>query len=281
MSAVRLDISEREYHADPCDAPSLSASIAKTLLLQSPYHAMLKHPKLPGRLIEHSKAMDEGSLIHSLVLDGGTNLCVIYADDYRTNAAKQARDEARVNGLRPVLASKYSPALAVAKAITEQLAAKGITLNGESGVVLVWNEESSRGPVRCRAMLDHVWPGGFLELKTISSADLRTCERQTYALGYDIQLAAYTSALEHLSPANTGRIESIIAFAETDEPHCVSAFRQWESLAELGRKRWRRAVELWARCLAENDWPAYQPAKAIGYLSAPAWALTQEIEHGE
>ena len=42
------DIPPREYHADPCPAPSLSRSIAKLLVERSPAHAYAAHPRLGG-----------------------------------------------------------------------------------------------------------------------------------------------------------------------------------------------------------------------------------------
>ena len=39
-------MTEAAYHADPCPAPSLSRSIAETLILESPEHAFAAHPRL-------------------------------------------------------------------------------------------------------------------------------------------------------------------------------------------------------------------------------------------
>jgi hypothetical protein len=276
-SARLLDISETDYHADPCDTPSLSSSVAKTIITRSAYHAWREHPKLGGVKREASKAMDVGSLIHSLVLDGGVGLQVIDASDYRTKAAQEARTAAHEAGLVPVLRNALEAAQEAAQRITSRLADRGINLDGRSGAVITWDEPSSLGPVRCRAMLDHLWPASFLELKTISTADVETCQRQAYSLGYDIQMAAYTSAVEALG-APPGRLDPLIAFAEADEPNCVSVFRLNESLAELGRRRWRRAVETWAECLQSGVWPEYQARRQIGYLHAPAWAMHREME---
>ncbi len=282
MSARLIDISPDEYHADPCDTPSLSSSIAKTIITRSAFHAWREHPKLGGERRGPSKAMDAGSLIHSLVLDGGTGLRVIDADDYRTTAAKDARTAAQEQGFVPVLRNAIDSMRKAAERIASRLAGRDINLDGRSGAVIVWEERSRHGPVQCRAMLDHLWPTGqYLELKTIATADQPTCERQAFNLGYDIQLAAYTSAVEHLLPNMTGRIDPLIAFAEVDEPNCVSVFRINESLAELGRRRWRRAVETWAECLHTNTWHEYQPRTQIGYLSAPGWAASRELDYEE
>ena len=68
---VYYDLPEHEYHSDPCDSPSLSASIAQTIVLESPAHAWLQHPRFGGKQIEPTKEMDRGTLVHALLLGKG------------------------------------------------------------------------------------------------------------------------------------------------------------------------------------------------------------------
>ena len=42
----------------------------------------------------------------------------------------------------------------------------------------------------------------------------------------------------------------------------------------LGLSRWRRAVNLWARCLREDRWPGY--TEGITTIAAPEWAMAAE-----
>ena len=48
-------MSEDCYHADPADAPSLSASIAKILIAETPLHAWTAHPKLNPNFVREEK----------------------------------------------------------------------------------------------------------------------------------------------------------------------------------------------------------------------------------
>src|SRR6185503_15222345 len=98
-----LNCSIDEYHNDPCETPSLSASIAKLLIDKSPMHAHAAHPRFGGEKYESSAAQDAGTLIHRLLLGAGKDIETIDADDYRTNAAKAARDAAKAAGRIPVL----------------------------------------------------------------------------------------------------------------------------------------------------------------------------------
>ena len=95
-----------EYIADPCPEPSLSASVAHTLITESPIHAFVQHPRLnKGRIESGSSKMDIGTIVHGLVLEGDeSRLVIVEADDWRTKVAKETRDAARLAGLVPVLA---------------------------------------------------------------------------------------------------------------------------------------------------------------------------------
>src|SRR5262245_50563917 len=65
------DIPLAEYLADPCPAPSLSASIAHILLSQSPRHAWEAHPRLnPHYEPEEAEAFDLGTAAHAYLLEG-------------------------------------------------------------------------------------------------------------------------------------------------------------------------------------------------------------------
>ena len=93
-------------------------------------------------------------------------------------------------------------------------------------------------------------------------------------LGYDMQAAAYLSAATRLMPEMAGRIEVVFLFAEVEPPYCVLAAKPSAAMWTLGEVRWMRAVELWARCLAEDEWPGY--ASEVVTLEPPAWALAGE-----
>ena len=272
----RLTCSADEYLADPCATPSLSASTAKTLVLRSPAHAWAEHPRLGGERPEPTVEMDRGTLIHTLLLGDGPELEVVEADSWRTKAAREAREAARERGALPVLTEKLNEAQATVEVLRDRLADFGIVLDGESEVPIEFTERAPNGLVTCRAMLDHVKldEGVIYDVKTISAADVRTCSNQAVRLGYDIQHAAYTSALLSLDAGLAGRTDFVFLFMETDPPYSVTPLRPDGALKDLGESRWLRAVELWHTCLTNDTWPHY--VSRIGELETPAWALMVE-----
>ena len=279
MSAHVLDVTPEEYRSDPLPVPSLNQSVAHTLVSRSPAHAYLQHPKLGGVPVTVTPVMDAGSLLHRLVLGAGSDIAVVNAYDWRTKVAKQERELARTEKRIPCLKRHYDSALALAETVHGRLRKMDITLSGQSEVCIAWDEPSSRGPVSCRGMLDHV----IVDLRQATIYDLKTCKdsspraigRSAVDNGHDIQGEAYRRAIEALHPELCGRVDVVFIYVETEPPHCVTAARPDGVMRELGLSKWRRAVELWARCLAENSWPGY--ATEIVPLEAPPWALSGEM----
>src|SRR5438105_1035609 len=118
-----LIVTAAEYHADPCPAPSLTASVANILINQSPKHAWAAHPRLnPDFKREEDDRFSIGTAVHSLLLEGDDIAYVILADSWRTNDAKEARDYARSLGRVPLLQKQHEGALQMVTAIREQIA---------------------------------------------------------------------------------------------------------------------------------------------------------------
>jgi hypothetical protein len=201
---------------------------------------------------------------------------VVDAPDWRTKAAKEERDAATAAGRLPVLAHEYAEAQRIVDAIRDQMDGFGIALKGVSEQAIVWEEASALGPVLCKGLLDHLIlaTGGIIDLKTTRNAHPRECARSAISYGYDLQAAAYSSALEHLRPDLAGRIDFIFLFVEMEPPYMLVPARLDDSMRELGERRWRRAIEAWARCLQDEHWPAYAEEPVL--LKALGWALRQE-----
>lgn len=116
-------LSAAEYHADRLgDVPSLSRSIAHTLITASPKHAAAEHPRLIGTAVrKSSKAMDLGSLVHCLLLGGEEQIVIVHHGDFRTNAAKAVRDDAYARGLTPILEPDLEEGLAAVEILKPEI----------------------------------------------------------------------------------------------------------------------------------------------------------------
>jgi hypothetical protein len=279
VTAELLDVTAAQYHTDPGDGPpSLTQSTAHTIISQSLLHAWTFHPRLGGRQRPPTKAKDGGTLIHKLLLGKGQDLAVLGVKDYRTNAAREARDNAIAAGLLPVKEKDYEDAEHCANQLRKRLSNDyGIILDGDSEVAFKWDEVGENGPVKCRAMMDHVkLQGGVIyDVKSIKNAHPKTCAAHMVNFGYDIQRETYVSALEHLNPELQGRVDFVFLFMELAEPYSIVAARPSGMMRELGAMKWKRAIKLWERALATNKWPGY--STGVIDLEPMPWHLSDAI----
>lgn len=277
---IHFDVTPEEYHGDPCETPSLSSSIAKILVSQSPAHAWLAHPKLGAEPWEADESMDMGSLGHALMLNQNRKVSIIPHKDYKTNDAKALRKSAREQGALPILEHKLPEAKEAADRLKERLLKKfGVELTGRSEVTIVWDEEADDGTlVRCRGQMDHLLLDRalILDLKMTGDASPDAVESRISQLDYQIQGAAYVSGFEKAVPELLGRASFELFFCEAFKPYAMTRADFAGSMRELGRMKWRRAVNTWAKCLRTNEWPDY-PSETL-HVEAKPWHLSKEAE---
>jgi hypothetical protein len=278
------DMSALEYHADPCDVPSLTQSIANEALLRSPWHAHRLHPKLGGKSRAATDAKDAGALAHALLLGQEHAFAVIAAEDFRTKAARELRDDAIARGKTPVKKSEFDAAMEHAARIDNTLRREhGIELGRmKRELTAVWHEQTDiRGqvpvPVACRARLDAFDGTTIYDVKTCADASYGKLQRSVIQFGYHVQAAAYMSAVEHLMPAMAGRVRFVLLFVENETSAIVPVALDG-MFHELGQERWQTAVNVWQACLASGVWPGYAHDGPLR-LECPEWAkLSSDCE---
>lgn len=280
MKTGLFDLEEAKYHADPCDVPSLNQTTATVLVNRSPAHAYAQHPKLGGTVRKRSNDFDKGHAIHRLLLGKGANFVIIDAENYRTKAAKEARDQAYEEGKTPLLQRQHDDLVIAAGKLRQRLDEheEHVGFGGHVEAVALWVETADDGTeVQCRARLDHFYGTTIDDLKTTSNASPDKFARSAYDYGYDIQAAAYRSAIEHIHPRLAGRIDYRLVLCELDDPWAIAVTRPTSEFFALGEARWRRAINIWARCLKHNDWPSYNDGRTYP-LDPPGWAMAKELE---
>jgi len=270
-------MSAERYQADPCDQPSLSSSIAKILLTQSPLHAWLSHPRLNPKFAEvESSRFDLGSAAHALLLEGEDRMVVVDANDWRTKIAQTERDDARSKGMYPILRHQFydvTNMVAEAKRFIESTELAGIFERGKPELVATWTD----GEVSCRAKFDWITDDRkiVLDYKSTDSANPEQFARQIARLGYDLQAAWYTMAVEETCQITP---EFVFLCQEISEPYACSLIGLSNAYKELGRAKAGGAMDRWARCLSSGKWPGY--SNQIAYAEPQAYQLAQ-MESGE
>lgn len=267
-----------DYHADPADAPSLSASIANILISQSPAHAWAKHPKNPARVEEKPDDRFEiGTCAHELFLRGENLIEICNYSDWRSNAAKEARDEARSYGRIPLLPDQADRVLAMTAAAREQAhnhtAQPPLFTDGKAEQTLVWEDDHG---VTCRARLDWLRDDYTTvdDMKTTgASADPQKWTRTAYGIGVDVQVAMHTRGVERLTGITPAWRYAVI---ENYPPYAMSVVDLAPSALALGRDKVQRAIDLWAACLESGDWPGYD--KRVASIEVPTWEEMRWLE---
>lgn len=260
---IHLDIPSAEYFSDPCVVPSLTQSIASVLLERSPRHAALRHPRLnPAWEPYEDTKFNIGNAAHKLLIGRGKELVIVEADDWRTKAAKEARDQAHSDGNVAILAHQHVTARAMADSFREQIMtipecapAFSPGFGGHGEVVIIAEYEG----VMLRSMVDWMRDTTHLDdLKTTAmSASPENLPFRMMDGEWALQAAIQERILDVLDPANAGRRHHFFYLQENDDPYEVSVAELPESTMSKGRMLLDMAINVWRDCMKNNRWPGY------------------------
>lgn len=257
------DLDEREYHAHG----ALSQSQLKTLL-DCP--ARFAYEREHGR--PHRAAFDMGHAIHTAILGEGGETVVIDADDYRTKAAREARDAAHADGKVPLLAGEAAKVTAIKDAVMAHPAAR-VVLEAPGPVEqsMFWTDPDTgvalRGRVDKVATLADGASHALVDVKSTTSAAPGRFARSVWDFGYHIQRACYLAGWE----AITGEAcEFVFVAVEKDAPHLTAVYTLDDVAAHAGHRDYRAALDLYVECSESGVWPGY--SDEIQTLTSPRWA---------
>ena len=274
------DVPHDVYHADPCIVPSLSRGTIKTLINQTPAHARHNHPRLNPcyQPDDGNGKFDVGTASHSILLEGIDNVEVIEADDWRTKAAKEARDLARANGKTPLLEHQFEAVKKCVLRVEEQiysckeLGISNLMADGDHEQSFFWQENSTW--MRSRTDWMSKDRKLIIDLKfTEMSVNPSDLARHILSMGGDIQAAFYSRGAERITGIKP---KFVFVYAEVREPFVCSFIGLPPEFLALGESKADYGIYLWRQCTTKNEWPAY-PLRICypdlpGYASA-AWEI--------
>ena len=282
---LHRDVPENVYHADPAETPSASSSILKTLVDQSPMHAWWDQPRLNPEFeaAPSTKAQQEGTILHSLVLGTPALYDVLPFDDYKlhkglnpSNAAQLARDATLAAGRIPILRREFDELAKVAGRLNRHIH------DAHPDVVAALADPETlfevtiicriRG-VLCRVRVDCLPPpryGFALDLKfTGRSAEPEGWGRKLVS-DHLFQADLYPRAIKEV---RGDKPEFRFLVCETDPPSGVSKHAMDPQMEDLASRKVNRGLDLWSRCLTANNWPGYSPE--VHYQEPPPWELAR------
>lgn len=251
-------ISAEQYHADKlAEQPALSSSIAKILLRGSALQAWHAHPRLnPAFKESHEDKFDIGKVSHSVLLEGDeSKLVVVQADDWRTNKAKEERENARATGKTALLAKQAAGVSEMVKAAKTFLVDCEITAdwkNGESELTGLVEDDG----VMLKARFDRITHDRkvIIDYKTTDSAEPDIFGMQIARLGYHWQEAFYRRVANLL-----GAQSPIFVFlAQSVEPPYECSLHGCDpALQEISEADVKHAIAIWRDCLEKDEWRSY------------------------
>jgi len=264
LSGVVHVLDEAEYHSHP----ALSSTGARKLL-ESPatFHYWTQHPT------ENKPEFDLGSAVHHKVLGTGWPLEIIDAPDWRTKAAREARDDARAEGRIPVLKSDLAEVDAMAEAVLSHPTARAFLEVDGHAEDSVFSVDPATG-VETRARFDFL-PTDFVkypavDLKTTAGkADAAGFAKSAASYGYDVQQGFYEET--HANAVGGGLRGMVFVVVEKAPPYLVAVHQLTREFVDMGVTKARKARELYAECSASGVWPGY--SHDVQLVAAPVWLL--------
>lgn len=259
-------IPDDEYHR----SHALSSSGARKLLPPS-CPALFKYDRDNGQA---PKAVwDFGRAAHAHVLGVGAPVVRVDADDWRSKAAKEARDAAYADGHTPVLEREWQQVVGMADAVRAHPIASALLDpdRGRPEVSAYW--EDPKHEIWRRIRLDWLpdTDGGRLivpDYKSTASAEPRAIAKSVASFGYHVQEAFYRDGLEALQVADD--VAFVFIFQERSAPYLITVVQLDLEALRIGRTLVDRACQVFAECEATGEWPTY--TSDVELISLPGWA---------
>ena len=283
---IFYDMDSEVYFADPCPTPSLTQSVAKILIEQSPLHARQAHPRLAEPVDgdedtaeKYDKAKAIGNAAHAIMLKRGKKIAIIDVPNFTSKAAKEAKQQALIDGAEPVLQKHHAIAermVLAANGQLSQIAGCERAFRDGSGEVVAANVEDG---LWLRTMIDWITPD-LREVWDLKSTGMSASPYATGKLmssaGWHVQAAMIERILNVVDPDGAGRRKYRFVCQENDEPFALTVNEIGEAALTIGRKQIDYAINVWRICMNTGEWPAY-PLRIIR-PELPAWAENSWIE---
>ncbi len=275
---VYAEVTPEDYLRDPVVGGSVTSSVLRMMTPPEFTPAHARHYLDHGR--EPKGYYDVGSAYHTRVLGRGGKIITVDAYDWKTKAAREVRDAAYAAGDIPLLAREVPVvdamyAATMAHPDCSRLFAPG-TFTPE--LVIVWRDEPTG--LMCRAMIDAVPDYDahmlMIDLKTKAGhADPGSVSTSMAKYSYHQQLAFYRSGVLARGLAET--VTPVLVVCGKDAPHVPLCRPVEEDAIRMGEVCNRKALDLYATCLASGQWPGYDDPDSPERtpLGLPGWKRYQ------
>jgi hypothetical protein len=273
------------YHSDCCVGPSISSGGLNTINNECPaiyWGQSYLNPQ--GRPGIDTKALAVGKAAHALALgepEFAKNFAILPFDSLRTNEAKAWRDKTEAEGKVILRDDDFQMVKDMADAITRSPQCSRAFRNGKPERSLIWKDEQTGVWLKSRPdwLPDDPANGWAIDYKTTADLRPRKFSAQAFECGYHLQAALQMDACKAVlgvEPIGIGHV------VQEKSPPYLAELRLFtpEQIA-FGRREYRRALGIFARCWQTKRWPGYTTEAA--YIETPYY-IAQKMEdpfHGD
>ncbi|WP_343715303.1 PD-(D/E)XK nuclease-like domain-containing protein [Inquilinus sp.] len=258
---------------------ALSSSGAREIDATCPAAFWWNSPLNPDREPPRKTEFDIGNATHLLVLqpeEFADRVVEVEADDWRTNAAKAARDEAREDRRIPLLTKQLRMVEAMRDAVLAHPIAGLAFQGGAAEQTIAWRDGETGVWLRCRPDYRPPHRRYLVDAKTTTSAHPRDFERRVLDYGFHMQAAWYLDAEQAVAGERPTKF--FFVAVEKEPPFLVAVHEMDVDAIGWGRIQNRRAIRTFAECMSSGRWPGYrdplQPSKDQAFrISLPGFAL--------
>jgi exodeoxyribonuclease VIII len=238
------DIPNHEYQA----MPGISSSELRLLYYKSPYH--YKYQQDNPYEDEYKKFYEQGSLIHSLLLEPDKVDSYLYTlpehiKDFRTNEAKVLRDEALAEHKNVLLQKDYEEVVSMVETYKQNDLVRTYLSGGEAETSIFWTDTKTN--IKCKCRPDYMNKSGRFLVDVKSTGDLDKFIKSVQTYRYHTQAAHYLNGTE---------FDTFYILALSKEPpYDVELFILGEDAIAEGRNVCRQGLATLRECLDSDTWP--------------------------
>ena len=262
-ASLIYDLPEADYHAHP----ALSSTGARRLLrpgCPALFDWERQHPR-PA-----TEAMKLGRAAHREVLGVGSDFALTDKwDNFRTDAAREWRDQAEVDGLIPMLtnSSKWERVQGMKTALLAHASYRRLfdPERGHAEASAFWVDDETG--VDCRARFDFLpdpIKGRRLviaDYKKVTDPDPGAFARDAATYGYPMQADWYLRGARALK---LDPDPQFVFVAQSDQPpYLVSVTYLTSADLQLAHHRNRIALHTFKGCSERGEWPGYDAVTAL------------------
>lgn len=272
---IYTDLSNEAYH----NGPGVSKSVLD-LVRRSPAHAKFAMDARKNQANDNSTAVQKfGSAFHAAVLEPAEYEAHWIAApdiDRRTKAGRDAWAEFQETnaGKLIISASDMAQIEDMRSSVYAHPAAMAL-LDGDglNEVSFYWIDQDTGELCRCRADRWRRDLNVIIDLKTTVNASPEHFARSIVDYRYYVQSAMYLDGVE----AATGIPQTGFVFIaiEKSPPYSVGVYAINPTDVDIGRQHYKADLEVYAKCRAENNWPAY--GNRIVSIELPGWFSARYI----